>query len=72
MMSDLRRNVSIGYTISHMTRKGEIDGIPVYYVDNFEIYEVSSVSCAADVTCGVKRSLDLKDNKMKQLKKNLE
>ena len=62
MMSDLRRNVSIGYTISHMTRKGEIDGIPVYYVDNFEIYEVSSVSCAADVTCGVNRSLQIKEN----------
>lgn len=56
MMSDLRRNVSIGYTISHMTRNGDIDGIPVYYVDGFQIYEVSTVSCAADVTCGVNRS----------------
>lgn len=56
MMSDLRRNVSIGYTISHMTRNGDIDGIPVYYVDGFQIYEVSTVSCAADITCGVNRS----------------
>lgn len=73
MMSDLRRNVSIGYTISHMTRKGDIDGIPVYYVDGFQIYEVSTVSCAADVTCGVKRSKDLKDSQdMKKFKKNLE
>lgn len=73
MMSDLRRNVSIGYTISHMTRNGDIDGIPVYYVDDFQIYEVSTVSCAADVTCGVKRSKDLKDfQNMKKFKKNLE
>lgn len=61
MMTDLRRNVSIGYTISHMTRKGEIDGIPVYYVDDFEIYEVSTVACAADVTCGINRSFEIKE-----------
>ena len=62
MMSDLRRNVSIGYTVSHMTRKGDIDGIPAFYVDQWEIYEVSTVACAADVTCGINRSFEIKEN----------
>jgi hypothetical protein len=44
-----------------MTRKGDIDGIPAFYVDQWEIYEVSTVACAADVTCGINRSFEIKE-----------
>jgi HK97 family phage major capsid protein len=66
--SGVRPSISVGYSRYDEKLIGQIDGIKAYRY-KFAPYEVSSVSCPADVTIGVFRNLEPISNPNKETKK---
>lgn len=54
----IRRNVSVGYTINSATLVSQTDGVETYVVKDWVPYEISVVSCPADINAGFGRSME--------------
>ena len=59
VVDGIRRQVSVGYLIHKVVLEKEEDGVGTYRATDWEPYEVSIVSVAADPGVGVGRELDL-------------
>ena len=58
VIDGIRRQVSVGYMIHKVVLEQEQDGIGTYRATDWEPYEISIVSVAADPSVGVGRELD--------------
>lgn len=58
----IRRHISVGYRIHHMTMQESGDDGEIYRADDWEPYEISLVSVPADPTVGVGRASNGESN----------
>jgi HK97 family phage major capsid protein len=58
----IRQHISIGYRILAMILESEIDDVRTYRVTEWEPYEISFATIAADPTVGVGRTIDETEN----------
>lgn len=58
VVDDIRRGVSVGYTIYSAYLRDTEDDIDTYVVDDWEPYEITLTSIPADITVGAARSKD--------------
>lgn len=58
VLDEIRSNVSVGYRVLEIEKTGERDGVDIWTVTRWEPYEISFVSCPADISVGVGRSTD--------------
>jgi len=65
VVDGIRRNVSVGYQIFEMVLQSRDDSGEVYRITDWEPYEVSFVSVAADPTVGVGRSHSVSNIKVR-------
>lgn len=61
VIDGIRKNVSVGYMVNAATLVGMIDEIETYRITAWCPYEISLVSCPADIQAGVGRSSQMGD-----------
>lgn len=61
VVDGIRKNVSVGYMVNSAVLVGMMDEIETYRITSWCPYEISLVSCPADINAGVGRSTDYTD-----------